>query len=146
MQEVKSLIKEYAMATGQETVLDEYAFLVSETDAKGVITFANDDFCKIAEYSLDELLGQPHCLVRHNDMPKKAFKSLWDTVQTGEVWTGYVKNATKSGGYYWVFATVYPFESCDGQRGYMSCRRKPSREEIEEAEALYKQWNKEEGR
>lgn len=134
------------MATGQETVLDEYAFLVSETDEKGIISFANDDFCKIAEFELDELIGQPHNMVRHDDMPKKAFKSLWDTVRTGEVWTGYVKNATKSGGYYWVFATVYPFESCDGSKGYLSCRRKPSRDEINAAEELYSQWNKEEGR
>lgn len=134
------------MAIGQETVLDEYAFLVSETDEKGIIKFANDDFCKIAEYTLEELMGQPHNMVRHNDMPSKAFKSLWDTVQTGDIWTGYVKNATKSGGYYWVFATVYPFESCDGSKGFLSCRRKPSREEIDEAEKLYAKWNKEEGR
>ena len=130
------------MAAGQETVLDDYAFLVSETDAKGIIRFANDDFCKIAEYELEELIGKPHNMVRHKDMPRAAFKSLWDTVQAGEVWTGYVKNATKSGGYYWVFATVYPFESCDGSKGYLSCRRKPSREEIEEHEALYKEWIK----
>jgi aerotaxis receptor len=123
-----------------ETVLDDYAFLVSETDAKGIIKFTNDDFCKIAEYSIDELIGNPHNMVRHPDMPAKAFKSLWDTVQSGDVWTGYVKNATKSGGYYWVFATVYPFESCDGSLGYLSCRRKASRDEIEAAEALYKTW------
>lgn len=134
------------MAAGQETVLDEYAFLVSETDAKGIIKFANDDFCKIAEYKLEELMNQPHSMVRHKDMPKKAFKSLWDTVEKGEIWTGYVKNATKSGGYYWVFATVYPFVSCDGSKGYLSCRRKPSKEEIEAAEKLYKVWNQEEGR
>uniref|UniRef100_UPI0040474E14 PAS domain-containing protein n=1 Tax=Aliarcobacter sp. TaxID=2321116 RepID=UPI0040474E14 len=134
------------MAAGQETVLDDYAFLVSETDAKGNILFANSDFCKIAEYELHELIGKPHSMVRHKDMPKKAFKSLWDTVQKGQVWTGYVKNATKSGGYYWVFATVYPFESCDGSNGYMSCRRKASEKEIAEAVDLYKQWNKEEGK
>lgn len=131
------------MAAGQETVLDEYAFLVSETDSKGIIRFANDDFCKIAEYSLEELMGNPHSMVRHKDMPKKAFKSLWDTVQSGQVWTGYVKNATKTGGYYWVFATVYPFESCDGSKGYLSCRRKPSKEEITQAQELYDKWNKE---
>jgi len=125
-----------------ETVLDDYAFLVSETDAKGNIRFANDDFCKIAEYTLEELIDQPHNMVRHKDMPRAAFKSLWDTVQSGNVWTGYVKNATKSGGYYWVFATVYPFESCDGSKGYLSCRRKPSQEEIEEHEALYREWIK----
>ncbi len=60
------------MAVGQETVLDEYAFLVSETDSKGIISFANDDFCKIAEFELDELIGQPHNMVRHPDMPKKS--------------------------------------------------------------------------
>ena len=132
------------MSAGQETVLDDYAFLVSETDAKGTILFANEDFCKIAEYDIDELIGKPHNMVRHKDMPKLAFKSLWDTVQKGEVWTGYVKNATKTGGYYWVFATVYPFESCDGSQGYMSCRRKASEAEINAAIELYKQWNKEE--
>ncbi|QKJ23968.1 PAS domain-containing protein [Poseidonibacter lekithochrous] len=134
------------MAAGQETVLDDYAFLVSETDSKGIIKFANNDFCNIAEFTLDELLDQPHSMVRHKDMPRKAFKSLWDTVQKGQIWTGYVKNATKSGGYYWVYATVYPFESCDGSQGFMSCRRKASKQEIAAAEDLYRQWNKEEGR
>jgi len=127
----------------KETVLDDYAFLVSETDTKGIIKFANDDFCKIAGYSLNELMNQPHNMVRHKDMPKKAFKSLWDTVQSGEVWTGYVKNATKDGGYYWVFATVFPFESCDGSKGYLSCRRKPSKLEVKDAEDLYKEWSNE---
>lgn len=127
-----------------ETVLDDYAFLVSETDEKGIIRFANDDFCKIAGYTLDELLGKPHNMVRHPDMPKAAFKSLWETVKSGEIWTGYVKNATKDGGYYWVYATVYPFVSCDGSKGYLSCRRKPSREEIEQHEALYKEWKSKE--
>jgi aerotaxis receptor len=127
-----------------ETVLDEFAFLVSETDEKGVITFANDDFCTIAGYTIDELVGKPHNLVRHPDMPKVAFKSLWDTVKKGEVWTGYVKNATKSGGFYWVYATVYPFETCNGGQGYLSCRRKASIEEIEEHDKLYKEWKSKE--
>ena len=127
-----------------ETILDEFAFLVSETDEKGIITFANDDFCKLAGYTIDELVGQPHNLVRHKDMPKAAFKSLWDTVQRGDIWTGYVKNAVRGGGFYWVYATVYPFETCNGGRGYLSCRRKPSRAEIEEHEALYKVWKSQE--
>ena len=121
----------------KETILDEYAFLVSETDEKGIIKFANNDFCQIAEYSLDELMGKPHNMVRHKDMPKIAFKDLWDTVKKGDIWTGYVKNATKNGGYYWVYATVYPFESCDGSMGYLSCRKKASTEEIEIHEKLY---------
>ena len=126
-----------------ERILDDYAFLVSETDAKGNVTFANDDFCKMAGYELDELLGQPHSIVRHPDMPKAAFKSLWDTVQSGNIWTGYVKNSVKGGnGFYWVYATVYPFETCDGSKGYLSCRRKPSKEEIAEHDALYKEWKR----
>jgi len=132
------------MAAGQETVLDEYAFLVSETNEKGIISFANDDFCKIAEYSLEELMGQPHNMVRHKDMPKKAFKNLWDTIQKGDIWTGYVKNATKTGGYYWVFATIYPFESCDGSKGFLSCRRRASEAEIKSANELYAKWKNEE--
>lgn len=128
----------------KEVVLDNNAFLVSETDSKGVIRFANEDFCNIAGYSLDEMLGKLHNIVRHKDMPKDAFKSLWESVQKGEIWTGYVKNATKDGGYYWVFATVYPFESCEGSKGYLSCRRKASKIEIEKAEKLYKEMKKNE--
>ena len=123
----------------KEIVLDEFAFLVSETDLKGVITFANDDFCKIAGYGLDEIIGQPHNIIRHKDMPKAAFKDLWDTIQKGETWSGFVKNTAKDGRYYWVYATVFPFETCDGSRGYLSCRRKPSISEIKEHEALYKE-------
>ncbi len=120
-----------------EIRLGEDAFLVSETDDKGIITFANEDFCKIAGYELDELLGKPHNVVRHEDMPKAAFKDLWDTVKSGNVWTGYVKNACKKDGdYYWVYATVYPMKN-----GYLSCRRMANSEEIAKAESLYKTLN-----
>ncbi|MFX4230112.1 PAS domain-containing protein [Aliarcobacter butzleri] len=134
------------MVAQKETILDDYAFLVSETDRNGVILFANSDFCKIAEYNINELIGQPHSIVRHPDMPKVAFQSLWDTVKSGKVWTGYVKNATKSGGFYWVFATVYPFVTQNGESGYLSCRRKASNQEIAKAEELYKTWMEEEKR
>ncbi|WP_419769399.1 MAG: PAS domain-containing protein [Candidatus Marinarcus sp.] len=127
------------MPKGQESKLNDFAFLVSETDEKGIILFANDDFCQLAEYSVDELIGKPHSIVRHKDMPKVAFKDLWDTVKAGKVWTGYVKNATKSGGYYWVFATVFPTITSEGNKGYLSCRRKASQDEIDEHETLYKQ-------
>ena len=123
---------------GKEMILDDFAFLVSETDEKGIIIFANDDFCKLAEYSVDELIGKPHNIVRHKDMPKAAFKDLWDTVKRDEVWSGYVKNATKSGNYYWVFATVFPTVTSDGKKGFLSCRRKATRQEIDEHDALYK--------
>lgn len=122
----------------RETVLKDDAFLVSETDAKGMITFANEQFCDVAEYSLDELMGQPHNMVRHQDMPKAAFEDLWKTVKSGKVWQGYVKNKTKSGGFYWVFATVYPYKNEAGEQCYMSCRRKPERQKVDEAIQLYK--------
>lgn len=128
----------------REIVLDDYAFLVSETDEKGIINFANDDFCRIAGYDLEELIRKNHNIVRHQDMPKAAFKSLWDTVKQGKVWDGYVKNKCKNGDYYWVYATVFPFKTCDGSSGYLSCRRKASREEIEAHEKLYKQMKLEE--
>lgn len=123
----------------QEHVLKNDDFLVSQTDAKGIIKFANDDFCKIAGYTLEELVGKPHNIVRHEDMPKAAFKDLWETVKRGEIWTGYVKNKTKNGGYYWVYATVYPMrDPHNGETTYMSCRRKATKQEIQEAQALYK--------
>lgn len=123
----------------KEYVLKSDDFLVSQTDSSGIILFANDDFCKIAGYTLDELVGKPHNVVRHSDMPRAAFKDLWSTVQQGKVWTGYVKNSTKDGGYYWVYATVYPItDPKDNKQYYLSCRRKPSSEEIKAAEKLYK--------
>lgn len=123
----------------QEYVLKSNDFLVSQTDEKGIIQFANDDFCKIAGYTLEELIGKPHKVVRHSDMPKAAFKDLWETVKADKVWTGYVKNATKGGGFYWVFATVFPrYDSVTKEKSYISCRRKPSNEEITEIQELYK--------
>ena len=130
--------------SNKEKILDDYAFLVSETDEKGVIRFANKDFCTIAEYEIEELIGKPHNIVRHKDMPKVAFKDLWETVKKGNIWTGYVKNATKNGDFYWVFATVYPFISCDGTKGYLSCRRKASRDEIEKMSKIYEELIKQE--
>jgi len=122
-----------------EYILKSNDFLVSQTDESGKIIFANDDFCKIAGYSLAELVGQPHSIVRHKDMPRAAFKDLWETVRKGKVWTGYVQNATKDGGNYWVYATVYPMQDpITNNRTYMSCRRKPSSQEIKDAKALYK--------
>ncbi len=124
-----------------EHILKDTDFLVSQTDEKGKILFANEDFCKVAGFTLEELIGKPHSIVRHSDMPKAAFKDLWDTVKSGKVWKGYVKNATRDGGFYWVFATVYPNIACgNGGSGYMSCRRKASLAEIKAAEALYRSW------
>ena len=124
--------------SSQELKLGIDSFLLSETDEKGIIRFANDEFCKFAEYTLEELIGQPHNIVRHEDMPKAAFEDLWKTIKSGKPWKGFVKNKTKSGKYYWVFATVFPFISCDGSNGYISCRRVADRSEIEKYQNIYK--------
>ncbi len=123
----------------KEVFLEKSTMIVSETDLKGNIIYANKDFCKIAGYTKDELIGQPHNLVRHSDMPKVAFKGLWDTIQRGETWNGIVKNRTKSGDYYWVNATAYPVTKRDGTKTLISVRRKPTKEEVQSVIPLYKQ-------
>ncbi len=114
----------------QEVELNKATVIVSETDAKGNIIYANDDFCKIAGYSKKELIGKPHNMVRNSFMPKAAFKDLWDTVKKGTTWNGIVVNSTKSGGYYWVNATVFQSKTVNGDTRYISVRTKPTKEEI----------------
>ena len=123
---------------GKEILLQDNAFIVTETDSKGRILFANDEFCKVAEYEKDELVGKHHNIVRHPDMARAAFEDRWNTVKEGKVWSGYVKNKTKHGNYYWVFATVYPFKNEDGEQCFISCRRKPARDQVEYFEKYYK--------
>ena len=122
----------------QEVKLSKDTMIVSETDAKGNIIFANRDFCKIAGYSIEELVGKPHNIVRHPDMPKAAFADLWKTIQAGNIWNGIVKNKTKNGGYYWVNATAYVSKDEKGNLRYVSVRIKPTEQEIEDAINLYK--------
>lgn len=119
-------------------VLYDDLYLLSETDEKGIVTYASDSFLKVANMSEDELIGQPHNVVRHPDMPRAAFKSLWDDVQSKGFWTGYVKNARKGGGYYWVYATVLRRIDKSGRISYVSIRTKPSRDDIEKSIELYK--------
>lgn len=122
----------------QEVRLSADTMIVSETDAKGNIIFANRDFCKIAGYSIEELVGKPHNIVRHPDMPTAAFADLWKTIQAGNIWNGIVKNKTKNGGYYWVNATAYVSKDEKGNLRYVSVRIKPTEQEIEDAINLYK--------
>jgi len=119
-------------------VLYDDLYLLSETDEKGVVTYASDSFLRIANMIEEDLVGQPHNVVRHPDMPRAAFKSLWDDVQSKGFWTGYVKNARKGGGFYWVYATVLRATDSNGNVKYVSIRVKPSREDIKKAEELYK--------
>jgi PAS domain S-box-containing protein len=117
-------------------------YLVSKTDLKGIITYANDTFVELSGFSREELIGKNHNVVRHPDMPPAAFKDLWDTIKSGLPWKGVVKNRAKSGDHYWVKAFVVPIREREQTVGYMSVRSAPTRAEISSAEALYDQINR----
>ena len=133
-----SQMKNNQPVTQREIDYDSSEVFVSRTDLKGIITGANDSFIRVSGFSLDELVGKNHNIVRHPDMPQWAFADLWRTVQAGYPWRGIVKNRAKSGDHYWVNATVTPIMSGERVTGYLSLRKKPSRQEIVEAEALYR--------
>lgn len=119
--------------TDVEVFFDPDDIIVSKTDLKGRITYANKTFCAIAGYRERELLGQPHSILRHPDMPRSVFKLLWDTLNEGREIFAYVKNMTKRGDFYWVFAHVTP--SYDAARqviGFHSNRRVPNRKIVEQ--------------
>jgi len=121
----------------KELRLNQESMIVTETDMKGNIIFASKDFCQFAGYTNEELIGNPHNIVRHNFMPKSAFENLWHTVKKGAIWSGIVVNTTKTGGYYWVKATVYPSKSSNGEIKYISVRVMPTQAEIQNAIKLY---------
>lgn len=98
------MLVEYSAFIETEVPQDE--LIISRTDLKGRITYANDVFASISGYSAGELVGEPHSIVRHPDMPKSVFKEMWKTLKSEKLWKGYVKNRRKDGGYYWVYAEV----------------------------------------
>ena len=130
--------------TEVEVPFPEGRLIVSRTDLQGLITHANDAFVEMSGYEREELIGAPHHILRHPDMPRLAFKGLWDTLSSGQKWHGYVKNLRKDGAYYWVYATAVPNIRNGVIAGYTSVRRKPSRTRIAELSALYAQWLQEE--
>jgi len=126
--------------TDIEYVLKDDDAIVSKTDLKGKITYVNSRFVEVSGFTEEELLGAPHNLIRHPDMPEEAFADLWVTLKAGLPWGGMVKNRRKNGDYYWVLANVTPVKENGQAIGYMSVRTKPSREQIEEASHLYRQF------
>jgi aerotaxis receptor len=140
--------------TGSEKILQDGDVIVSKTDTKGLITYINKTFMDISGFVEEELLGAPQNIVRHPDMPPVAFKDLWDTLQAGKAWKGLVKNRCKNGDHYWVEANANPIWENGQVVGYMSLRTKPSREQVEFAESLYRKiregrargWTVKEGR
>ncbi|CAB5713991.1 Aerotaxis receptor [Delftia tsuruhatensis] len=121
--------REYAFPKGQT--------LVSTTDLKGRILYCNPMFIEVSGYEREELLGQPHNMIRHPDMPEEAFRDMWETIAAGLPWSAPVKNRRKNGDYYWVMANVTPLMEGEQPSGYMSVRTEATREQIDAAEHLY---------
>lgn len=131
----------------REKVMRESDFIVSQTDLKGRITYGNRIFIEFSGYSESELLGAPHNLIRHPDMPRGVFKYLWDTLAAGQECFAYVKNMAKDGCFYWVFANITPSYDQQGRiNGYLSVRRAPKRTAVEVMAGVYKMMRAEEER
>jgi len=133
------------LVTDDEVPYPDGKLIVSRTDTRGIITHCNQSFVDMSGYQRESLIGSEHSILRHPDMPRVAFKGLWDDVEAGNVWHGYVKNLRRDGKFYWVYATVIPNVREGKVVGYTSVRRKPSRTKIRESIALYKQLKAQEG-
>lgn len=125
-------------ATEPEYVLRPDDIIISATNARGVITFANNSFYRIAEYEPGELIGKPHNVIRHPDMPRTAFADLWNVIRDGKLWQGIVANRSKQGRIYWVKASVFPCFEDQEIVGYISIRTKPEKEVINQAKEAYR--------
>jgi len=123
--------------TGREKVVRRDATLLSRTDLKGIITYASKDFCEVSEYKQTDMVGEPHNMVRHPEMPPAAFADLWNRIKDGHPWRGMVKNRASSGDHYWVEAQVAPQYKNGNMVGFMSVRRPAQRADIEQAEKIY---------
>ena len=127
--------------TTQERKFPKGQKLISTTDTRGIITYCNDAFVQISGFTREELIGQPHNLVRHPEMPVAAFKTMWEYLQNGKPWMGLVKNRCKNGDYYWVHAYVTPISENGKVIGYESVRVAPNQQQIEHITKLYQQIN-----
>lgn len=129
--------------TQREISMRDNDFIVSKTDSAGIITYCNPIFIEFSGYTELELLGKPHNIVRHPDMPRTVFKLLWETLRSGEEFFGYVKNLSKDGAYYWVYATVTPSYAINAETsqaeiiGFFSVRRKPDPGKLARIQKLY---------
>lgn len=119
--------------------------MITETDPAGIITYANRKFREMTGYTREELIGSPHNINRHPDMPKAAFKQMWDTIKKGEYWEGYVKNIRKDGRYYWVIVWIKPKFDENGEIiGYIAGRKVPDRNMVKRMEEKYRKMKEEE--
>ena len=114
--------------------------IISRTDLKGNITFANKAFCALSGYDKNELVGSPHSIVRHPDIPKAAFKEMWETIKNNQKWHGFIKNLRKDGKYYWTEAFIEPLFDEDGNKiGYIAARKPVGQKDKDEFEKKYKE-------
>ena len=121
-----------------EEYIYEGKVIISQTDLKGIITYANRMFCAISGYKSEELVGQPHNIIRHPDMPSAAFAKMWETISGGQAWNGLVKNLRKDGLYYWVDTEILPIIDTNNKvTGYIAARKPASRKDIEENQEIY---------
>ncbi|MFW0776884.1 MAG: methyl-accepting chemotaxis protein [Rickettsiales bacterium] len=131
-------MRENLPVTNKEVMMEEGSVIVSRTDTRGIIQFMNKDFLDIAGFEEDELMKKPHNLIRHPDMPPEAFEDMWKDLKAGLPWSGYVKNRTKSGDHYWVYANAMPVQEKGETTGYISIRSRPNREVLKIVEPIYK--------
>lgn len=123
----------------EEIILEPNKYIVSSTDLKGIITDVNDYFVEISGYQRDELIGKPHNIIRHPDMPKVVFKLMWERLKSGHDILALVKNLAKDGRYYWIFTTFEPLKNADNQViGYTAHRKLASKHTIETVADIYK--------
>ncbi len=133
--------------TGREQTFGRDEIIVSKTDKRGQITYANDVFLRVAGYTAREILDAPHSILRHPDMPRSVFKLAWDRIESGREIFAYVKNLAKNGDHYWVFAHITPtFDVAGNISGYHSNRRSPDASAVEIVAALYAKLLEEEKR
>jgi aerotaxis receptor len=126
--------------TQREVFMDDGFVIVSRTDEKGRIVFVNKNFIDISGFSQQQLIGQPHNLIRHSDMPPEAFKDMWRDLHAGIPWTGYVKNRVKNGDHYWVRANAMPEIENGRITGFLSIRNKPDQETTKVVGDIYKKF------
>jgi len=131
-------MKSIALSAQSERMVREQDFLVSKTDLKGIIKYANQPFIEITGYTERELVGKNHNIIRHSDMPGGVFKLLWSVISVGNEFFGYIKNSSKDGSFYWILANVTPsFDTNSKIVGYYSVRRMPKRSALREVEKIY---------
>ncbi|MDJ0388990.1 PAS domain-containing protein [Roseomonas sp. E05] len=128
------------MPTGRESPFGEEELIVTKTDRKGRILYANDVFLRVSKYAVSDVLGQPHSLVRHPDMPRSVFRLFWETLEEGSEFFGYVLNLAADGSHYWVFAHATPTRDAQGHViGYHSNRRRPDPAQVARVRPIYEQ-------